>query len=243
MSNIMDNEFMQSVNDTIKKRTASPVYGTYIIYWVIFHWQLIYTAFFVSEDKIWASSGLLRNEYLYKTFFNYNNLSFYLYWILPAILTFLTIWYFPVWFGIAAFSKDEEFRIKKRKIRIQKNKELEVEETKLEEKNVERLETVEKKVKKEKDIKFLDPTIEWQKDYEKFKQTKFFKSFNFIIESIYKQNGWIKKNVGYNVFQIPQDLLAYAHTNNLVKFINKSEQIELTDKGKFFVKNYTIEGR
>jgi hypothetical protein len=114
----MFNEFKQSVNKAINKRLTTPIYGTFFIYWVIFHWNFVYTTFFVSEDKIWQSTGLLKNIYLEQYYFNYHNFDFFILWILPVILTWLTIWFFPKYVLISAFKKDEEYETEKIIFRI-----------------------------------------------------------------------------------------------------------------------------
>ena len=76
MDKILDNEIVNSLKDTLNKRINSSVYGTFSLYWLVFHWNFIFTIFFVSEDKIWESTHLLKNDYLLKVFFNYYDLIF-----------------------------------------------------------------------------------------------------------------------------------------------------------------------
>lgn len=244
INKLFANEITESVNDILKKRVTSPVYGTFFISWVIFHWRLVYTMFFVSEEMIWQATRSLRSDYILKTYFNYNDWTFWLYMALPFAITYLAIWHFPRYVGLPAFTKDEEYRIQKKKIRLIKQRELEVEETKTELKNVEKLEAVVQKTQKEQDIKKIDPTISWQEDYEVFKTTPFYNTFDYIIESIYEKRGDIITYVYNEIeFQIPKNLMAYSHTNGLIDIIEDGNRryIELTEKGKFFVKLFTQE--
>lgn len=46
------NEIRKSINSILYERTTSPFYGTLIISWLIWNWQIVYLTLFVSEDKI-----------------------------------------------------------------------------------------------------------------------------------------------------------------------------------------------
>ncbi len=68
-----NNEIIGSFRDCLKNRVTSPIYGIFLISWAVFHWELIYTAFFVSEQKIWeATGGMLKDEYLKQSFFDFS---------------------------------------------------------------------------------------------------------------------------------------------------------------------------
>ncbi|KKT74217.1 MAG: hypothetical protein UW71_C0031G0002 [Parcubacteria group bacterium GW2011_GWB1_44_7] len=123
MEKINGNEILGSIHEAIKERFFSPFYGTFIISWLIFHWKFVYTAFFVSEEKIWESAGLLKNDYLSETFFDFSSLHFYISWILPFVLTYLIIWRFPKWISIPAFREDLDNITKKQKMLITAEKE------------------------------------------------------------------------------------------------------------------------
>ena len=124
MDKILDNEIYSSWKDTMKKRASSSLYGTFVLYWLIFHWNFVYTLFFVSEDIIWNSMNLFKNDYLVKIFFNYTEVSFYLFWVLPIIFTWLTIWIFPEYIVIPAFKKEEENETRKSIIKLEEQKKI-----------------------------------------------------------------------------------------------------------------------
>lgn len=195
----------------------------------------------MSEDKIWQSTGLLKNDYLIKEFFNFSNWYFYLSWILPFILTWLIIWRFPRWISLPAFKKEEEYRLEKSRIRITEQKKLETEEIKLGQEKKKKLDIVSETVQKEREIQKLDPSIHWKEEYEIFKNTPYYSDFNLLIESIYQRNGsisWYRENTAYQS-SIPKGVLAYSHTNGLVEFSSGNKNINLTEKGKFFVKQFS----
>src|SRR3989344_2658128 len=164
MDKVINSEITDSFKNSIKKRLTSSVYGTFIIYWLIFHWNFIFTIFFVSEDKIWDSMGLLKNDYLIKNFFDYSNLSFYSLWIIPIILTYLTIWIFPKYVIIPAFKKEEEYETEKILFRLSEQRKIEAAKVGVERETVKKVTAVAEKVLQEKKIKSNDPTIGWQEE-------------------------------------------------------------------------------
>lgn len=247
MINIWDkvnNEVTDSCKEYLEKKLNTPIYGTFLISWVIFHWQFLYTMFFVSEDKIIEITGLLKNDYLSRTFFDFSSLHFYLLWALPFFVTYAIIWIFPRWVSLPAFRKEEEYRIQKRKIRIIEQRKLGEEEIKLEQENVRKLEVVGQKTLEEKKIKEADPTIGWLEEYEQLKKIpSLYKRLNSLVDSIYKYNGRISVAGEWNSleFEIPKDALVYFHTNDLIGLDRSKEKIELTAKGKFFIKKFSSE--
>lgn len=241
MEKIINNEILDSCKSTLKKRIDSSVYGTYVIYWLVFHWDFIFTIFFVSEDKIWDSMNLFKNDYLVKTFFNYHQASFYVFWIIPAILTFLTIWVMPKYIIIPAFKKEEENETEKMIFKLREQKKIESALTELENEKTKKFTAVVKKVEEQQKVKEVDPTISWDDDYLRFKKLTFAYKFQKIIESYYRKQGDIVDydQYGNNVtFEIPEDILAYSHSNDLVEIDHKSNKINMTAKGRYFINKY-----
>ncbi|MBI2030928.1 hypothetical protein HYT05_04870 [Candidatus Kaiserbacteria bacterium] len=231
------NEITDSVKEALKKRLVTPLYGVFVLSWLFFHWRFVFAAFFVSEDKIFEATGLLKDEYLQAVYFNTSDPAFYILWVFPFLFTYLIIWHFPWWVSIPAFKQDLEYRTVKRKLEIASQKELE-------QKKVEELVVVTERVKKEKEVKQaekeverIDPTSQWREEYDGFSKSIFFHKFRDILNAIYKHNGNIKVvDQWETVFEIPQDILVYSHTNDLVNLDKTTSKIELTEKGRFFVK-------
>jgi hypothetical protein len=217
MDKIISNEITDSIRDVTRKRLTSPVYGTFLISWLVFHWEFVFTALFVSEEKIWQVSGLLKNDYLVKTFFDLGNWYFYVSWILPFVFTWLIIWKFPKWISLPAFKKDEEYRLEKNRIRIIEQKKLE--------------------------IKELEPRIGWRIEYNSFKNSQYYHDFNLIIESVYEGSGKITWAGRRGLTNLPKGILAYAHTNGLIDLDGDKKSINLTEKGKFFVKRFSLDNK
>lgn len=230
------NEITDSFIKNISKRFTSPLYGTFFISWLIFHWKTFIILFFVSEAKIWQATGLLKNDYLSQKIYNFYDPYFYIALIAPFILTYLIIWHFSKWFSLPAFKKDEEHKTKKKLIRICEQKKIEIEEINLEKENVKKLDIVGEKVKKNEEIRKIDPTFQWTKEYNEFEKNIIFKDFREILSSIYEYGGHIK----WSGFNIPLEILSFSHSNDLINFIDgdQGKTIKLTEKGKFFVKKY-----
>mgnify|MGYP001614772465 FL=1 len=165
-------------------------------------------------------------------------------WLLPIVLTYLIIWIFPKWISIPAFKKDVEYKTEKRRIEITAQKDLESQ--KIAELNVAtvRIKKEKEVTKTKKEIEKIDPAQKWEGEYQNFKAQPLFSKFQSIIAAIYEHNGKISIYDSYNErysFQIPKDILAYSHTNDLVTFDKTKESIELTEKGKLFVRQYSTD--
>ncbi len=117
----MIGEFRKSINAILYQRVASPLYGTFILSWLIWNWQPLYITLFVSESKLEAN----KLSYIVS---NYNNVWNLIWWPLVSTLVILTLGQL---IANGAFWLDEEFknwRVKKRDD-IQKNKMITVEES------------------------------------------------------------------------------------------------------------------
>lgn len=243
MDLLKNNEIIDSINNDLKRRFSSPLYGTFIISWLMFNWEFIVTLFFVSEEKIWEKYGFLKSVYIKEEFFNYiDKPSLILFhYIFPIVSTFLIIWVTPKFLSIPAFRQGEKNRIKKKQITIQEELQLEVAKQELEKENIERLKITTQKIKKEQQVKKLDPSVIWEKEYNNFINSEFSKEFKYIPESIYEHSGKITiiGDFESRAFKIPTEVLIFSDTNGLVNLDHRTNKISLTEKGKFFVKKYS----
>ena len=48
----MFDDIKKSISAILYERTTSPLFGTFIISWIVCNWKIVYLTFFVSEDKI-----------------------------------------------------------------------------------------------------------------------------------------------------------------------------------------------
>lgn len=236
-------EIANSISKTINNRLTNSLYGTFFVSWLIFHWNFIFSIFFLSEDKIYEITRLLKNDYLYQKYFDYASLYFWTSWILPFLVTYLIVWIFPKWILIPAYEKTEEYETNKKIIKIGEEIKIEDKKLQLQKSTTKKIAAVAEQVIQEKKIREVDPAIEWVKEYNTFKNTPYYNDFELIVESLYEQHGqvsWYRNMASYKT-NIPKRTLAYAHANNLVEFEDNNKNIKLTDKGKFFLKQYSLE--
>ncbi|MCP4460990.1 MAG: hypothetical protein GY816_23665 [Cytophagales bacterium] len=45
-------ETRKSINSALYERVSSPLYGTLIISWLVWNWEIVYLTFFVNESRI-----------------------------------------------------------------------------------------------------------------------------------------------------------------------------------------------
>ncbi len=220
-----NDEITDSVKTTLKKRMNSSIYGTFVIYWVIFHWNLFFTIFFVSEDKIWNSMSLFKNDYIVKTFFDYHSVWFYLEWVLPIIFTLLTIWVFPRYIVIPAFKKEEEDETEKTIFKLEQERMVVQAKTQLETEKLKETAAIAKKVEEEQKIVDADPTIIWDRDYNNFESGGYFKNYLYFLNNLYAGNKYLSDF-------IPSDV-SYFDALGLLE-IGGGQINGLTPKGKHF---------
>lgn len=242
----MFKEVLDSLKSELKNRITSSLYGTYIIFWLIFHHKFIFALFFTSESVIWDTTHVFKSEYLSKLFFDPSDYWSYINWFVPIILTWVFIELFPRYVTIPLFRTEQSYETEKKKIQLEEQRKLEIEDTKLQEESSKKTEATIKKVQKEKEVEKLDPTISWSKEYQEFRGSIYFREFAFVIKSVYEHGGdlsWWNENG--NQTRVPQGVLAYSHTNDLLNFKSSKDgkSIELTDKGKFFVRQFSLENR
>lgn len=230
----MTEEILKSLKEVLKNRLTNPVYGTFIICWLTLHWQLVFSLLFLDQNIILARTGLLKNEYLSIRFFNFHDPLLYLSWIVPFGMTYLIIWFLPTWIFIPAFRKEREYESEKIKIKIRLERELEQEKTELVEQEKIKFQTIIETNKKKEEVKNADPNVEWSQEYKEFETHENFNDFNYIIDAIYDNNGYKTDLINNN----KSHLLGYCDAMNLIELYNQNMQIRLTEKGKYFVKNY-----
>ena len=187
-------------------------------------------------------TGLLKDEYLRSEYFNYGSGWFWFYFLMPVLMTYITIRWIPLLLKKSyKREKDDDFDMQD--IKFRHNKKIESLKTQIEEKKIANLEKAEQRVEKEKQVESLE-TEEWRKEYIAFKRSRYFDEFRYIVEAIYEHKGQLNddwnSNGHYYEFEVPTTVLTFAHTSNLVQLDKDRESIQLTDKGKFFVRQFAL---
>lgn len=235
------------VEDIIARRFLNPVYSTFFLMSMVLHWGFLYSLFALDQEYIWKKYRLLKNEYLFREYVC--DWWFWTAFLLAGFLTYILIWHIPKYVLLPADKEDNKYRKDKEIERL--NTEREIRESQRRVVVVEREIAEEKKkkatsevaiVKAAKEVEKTDPSLVWEKEYNKFKNaTRHYSDFRWIVESVYQHGGGINWFEPYETSptRIPQNILAYSDVNDLVKI--SKEHISLTPKGKFFVGKYTSE--
>lgn len=235
MTNVKNmKQILDSCEKVVQQKLSNSVYGNFVFFWIAFHWNFLFSMFALDDTKILQQTGLLKNDYLVATFFNIHDWYFWVSWIMPFLLTYLAIWHFPKFIFIPAFKKDEDARTEKKIIRIEKEKKIQQKEKELAGEEIKKLEIVEEKIEKERNIENINPELKWEKEYKKFKEYPFY-DFGSIIQCVYENGGSVPNIVS-------GEIIAHAEANGLITVFEGSPtdgtKIKLTEKGKFFIKRY-----
>jgi hypothetical protein len=87
-------EYKKSAKILFEERLSSPLYGTFIISWVICNWKIIYLTLFIGQEQI---KPLTKIEYISKYYFKWYNLTLY-----PLLSSIILITVIP-WLGNKLF--------------------------------------------------------------------------------------------------------------------------------------------
>ena len=236
------------VNEYLAGKAKTRLYGVYIMWVFILHIPLIFSALFIDQGLIYKKTEMLKGEYLYDKF-NMSSSAFFweevVKFIVAAILTWLVIWILPRLLVARSYSREieDEYSLRAKKVAYQFD--LEEKRKRLTDRQLQIVETQSKVKVEQESIENIERSI-WQSEYRQFAKTSYFKLFSDIVESLYEHSGKIK-HVNYNgegdTFYINTDILAYANTNDLIEIDQKSERISITDKGKFFIKEFQLKGK
>lgn len=246
--------FWSSASKWFNEKTSSPLYFTYIGFFVVWNWKF-FQIIFLESDSLFSSP---RVEYVYSNLWLNFPLNFRVpiwlnipidfiinfawHTIPPAFFTYLAIVYLPKlhkWaldkYLESVFERKRMFATKK----FEDDKWL-LDQEKIHSQTLENIASVkEEKLKTEERIKkTMTDEEKWELEYQKFEKNPSFYKFKQIIETIYKYDGIIDE--GYGVaHHADTGALATADTRELITHSGSNRNtIELTKKGKFFAKMY-----
>lgn len=244
--------FWSSASKWFNEKTSSPLYFTYIGFFVAWNWKFFQIIFLENENLFLAP----RIEYIKSKLFFSTNFSLIIPawlhilvdWLLntawhilpPALFTYLAIVYLPKlhkWaldkylesrferkrmFATKKF-EDDKWLLDQEKIHSRTRKDFaSIKEQQLE---------VEKRIQKT-----MTDEERWELEYQEFEKIPTFFKFKQIIETIYKHNGYVEDS---SVRHVEAGVLAVADARGLVSYVDgRRNDIELTKKGKFFAKMY-----
>lgn len=82
----MITDLRTSINSILYQRVTSPLFGTFIVSWIVLNWKILYATFIIDSDKIEQT----KIDYIVSNFNDVGNLIWY-----PLISTFLLITIIP----------------------------------------------------------------------------------------------------------------------------------------------------
>lgn len=227
----MVNEFLLSFKKQAEDKLENPFWGAFIISWLAWNWKVWYVTFFIDSELLFQQEYILKIDYISRIY-RWESLENFL----LSVAHLFIFPYLSVCFFVYIFSKvtSKFYRKSKENENSLYLINLEMESKKLEKENA-KLE-IEQNVIHARDRVRSEKTKEekWDEEYDKFKKTIYYPQFGIVKNSYYKN----KSTSGMS-----SDMKAYFDSNGIIEIVIKgfNEQIELTEKGKYFVKKYTEE--
>ncbi len=231
-------DILASIAKWFKERTTSPLYGTFVFSVILFNWKFFYILFWQDEDKL----SLPKIEYVQRNILDYQSLSTHIthFLIFPIIITYLIVWWLPI-LSNWAHKKHTIFYYKRRLIIDSARLDYEKEEKN----NLKSLSEVKKEqaVVKKEIQKNTSEEERWAGELHGITSLpKMIEAIKVAVRVVYEAAGRFTTDYSYNgnyLVYISPDHLARLDTLgiiNIIKGDGNSDKINLTEKGKFFVK-------
>lgn len=236
---------LQILFDFFSGKAKTRIYTTFLGWFLVFHIDILFIAIFTDQAIIYEKTNELKGEYIWSYMTNLGlwSLVFEITRIILAIImTYLMIWIVPKLINKRSYEKELEVEYILRKMKVNKEEELNKKEEKVVKKQLENIEA-EKQVVVERAI--LDETPEqlrWDSEFDKFVDlNNGIDTLREVSHTIYAEGGNLYQYKGVNGWAatptgVRPDNLALADTNGLVTFSEKGKMLSLTDKGKYFLK-------
>lgn len=231
----MFRKLFSSLTKTAGERMDSSMYGSLIISWCLWNWEFLYITFFVDQDIIFELTDKLKIEYLLSQYvwtpwYSLGVWSSLKLFILPLLSAyFIVFWLSRIenWF----FRETTSHQYAKKR-EMNQQEQIFLEETqKVLKTKVENVE-IEKRIETE-----MSDEEKWDIEYDDAMQDNQFKvKMARLQQVLYKHSGYTS-----NLLEIPEgsEFLAYFDANGLVtRFKDKTNYVESTEKGRYFMKKY-----
>lgn len=215
----------------IEQQLTSPVYGTYLVAWICWNWEILYITFFTSEDKLLLTTGELKIDYLKSivAVIDFSPLSISLEGVsrmfVPMFVTYIIIVLLPKKILLPALQYEQDYKVEKRKIQFESEKIIA-------KYKGESLDIKENLINKEKEILKNTPEVLWEKEFQ-----------NSIGHEVYKTALGIMSRIIYehggNIYDTDPNTLAILDTRELGK-LSDGKMIP-TEKGRYFLKRFIDE--
>ncbi|MBQ6461187.1 hypothetical protein IJJ36_02000 [Candidatus Saccharibacteria bacterium] len=221
----------------LNKKASSTLIFVFIVFWIICHSQGFATMFFTDQNLIYQKYGMLKNEYLNQYFFG--NICDYDFWVrtlLPFFLTWFYIWIMPKLIINRAYKKQINDKIDREIIKEEAQQKLikEQKETTKEEIAIKKEQV--KLAEENKKLEDKTPEKVWKKEYEEFtKKENYGSVLSQLKNVIYGHQGYIRPD------RITSENLMSCDTNGLININGNTSTCSITDKGKYFLKQFASE--
>ena len=243
--------FWQSLLAWLKERTASPLYITFVVAFIVWNWEVVYLLLWRGEIVSQSGLSTIVNSYQHWGMATLSDsfgtrilpLIDPLYHLLPpAALTYVSI----VWLPCIA---NEAYEISRNHYESRFNIDAELK-AKRAKKDADRAEEMRDDAKRRADAvtetkqsnetikKVLTEEEKWDLEFEEIKPTKHYAYFRKLKNCIYEYHGSIS-NSNYVDYS---EIIPFFHAHNIIEYDDKSKSsIDLTEKGKYFMKKYLSE--
>jgi len=244
----MLSDLRKSISSILHERVTSPLYGTFIISWLIWNWKIVYLTIFISKNSITGT----KIDYIVNNYSQISNLLVY-----PLISTLILITLVPFVsnkaYSLSMYFRDKRIKKKnsydeKQLLTIKQSTALRLETRNLEvelqgviEKKDFEIEQLENQLKEAQ----IKPIITSTKDAEKYDLDNISKEYLEI-----KKNNRIFSSLGHLIRKINEfgnfpngtdkDIIEYYLVNNIVDK-DPSGGYFLNNKGLQFYKKYVNE--
>jgi hypothetical protein len=231
-------EISNNICEVLKERVSNTMYGTFIISWILWNWKIFYITFFVDQKIIFDQFHILKIDYILQNYRIDSTLqlvgSIIHIIVAPLISTYIIIWQLSK-LDLIVFNKNLKNLQAKEKAENKAKEEALDRKTSVLTKTDNLLE-IEKKIEEK-----ISGNEEWQNEFDKVSKEAFFiGAFVSLKNTLYTKRGHISSIKSTDSY-VPANDLAYLHTNNFIEFTNEHKnQIEITEKGKFFLNKFII---
>lgn len=222
-------------------RAKSRVYTIYIFWLGMLFSPVIFTSVFTDQELIFKKTGLLKNEYVFQTYFGSGDVYGISYLALAFLgagfMTWLAIWKFPDWFVNRSHEKEADSQTKRDIYQLKKEREVEKEKTNLADQQVETTKALVEIVEQKEELESKEDNL-WRQDYTRFKRSRYFSLFTDVKDCLYRFSGrtYVSDDYDRTVFELSSDISAYLDANNLAEI--RQGELSLTEKGRFFMKRF-----
>lgn len=223
-------------------KAKTRIYTTFLGWVLVFHIDIVFIALFIDQTIIFQKTTQLKGEYVLSYISELG-------WILEitrlawaGVLTRLMIWDIPKLINVKSYKAELEVEYSLRKMKL-------LEEEKLSKKETSIVTQQRKNIEAEKEVAVerakLDKTpahISWDLEFDDFiKIRNGEKTLKEISHTVYAEGGNLYQYTGVDGWVVAPtgvtaDNLALADTNGLINFTDKSKMLNLTEKGKYFIK-------